>query len=67
MWSGMESILPWGTLSCVERGGLDFEELVRIEVHGGEVPGDFEGHETVQAAPDKNGRVVLVPNPAGNS
>jgi hypothetical protein len=39
---------------------------VRIEDHGGEVPGDFEGHETVQAAPDKNGRVVLVPDSAGN-
>jgi hypothetical protein len=42
-------------LSCGQCGELDLEKLVRIEAHGGEVPGDFEGHETVQAAPDKDG------------
>src|SRR5271165_6754224 len=40
--------------SCCQRRQLDFEELAGIDTHRREVPGDFEAHEAVQAAPDKN-------------
>jgi hypothetical protein len=41
--------------SRCKRAELDVEELVWIDAHGGEVPGDFEADEAVQAAPDEDG------------
>jgi hypothetical protein len=39
-----------------ERAELGLEDLVGIDAHGREFPGNFQAHQAVQAAPDKHGR-----------
>jgi hypothetical protein len=44
-----------------ERAELGLEDLVGIDAHGREFPGNFQAHQAVQAAPDKHGRKEIMP------